>query len=111
MSPTRPVFTRTCLTLALALGLCACAPHEPLPRTDAPSVDARLVDLERRVERIEARPEIEQPYRNKEEIQANIEQLQAERQKLLTSYTAQHPAIKDIDRRLMILNAQLKMEE
>lgn len=109
MSPTPPIFPRPCLTLTLALA--ACAPHAPLPTTDAPSLEQRLFDLEHRVERLEARSLGEPPYRNKAEIQAHIQALEEERRKLLISYTVQHPAIKDIDRKLMILDSQLKMLE
>jgi hypothetical protein len=107
MSPTRPLFALNCLTIALALS--SCAPYAPTPRTDKPSVDERLSDLERRVERMEARPDVAPPYRSKEEIQANISELEEERGRLLIGYTPQHPAIRDIDRELSILNSQLKM--
>ena len=109
MSPTPSIFPRPCLTLTLALA--ACAPHAPLPTTDAPSLEQRLFDLEHRVERLEARSFGEPPYRNKAEIQAHIRALEEERSKLLIGYTVQHPAIKDIDRKLMILDSQLKMLE
>lgn len=109
MSPTPPISSRSYLMLTLALA--ACAPHAPLPMTDAPSLEQRLFDLEHRVERLEVRSFGEPPYRNKAEIQAHIRALEEERSKLLTSYTVQHPAIKDIDRKLMILDIQLKMLE
>jgi hypothetical protein len=109
MSTTRPLFALNCLTIALVLSLSACAPYAPTPRTGKPSVDERLSDPERRVDRMEARPEVAPPYRSKEEIQANISELEEERGRLLISYTPQHPAIRDIDRELSILNSQLKM--
>ena len=68
-----------------------------------------MFELERRVERLEARPAIKPPYRNKAEIQANIKALEDERAKLLVQYLPQHPYIKDIDRELEILNSQLEM--
>ncbi len=96
--------------LALTFALAACGSSAP-PKTDTPSVEQRLSDLERRVDMLEARPEVQLPYRSKAEIQANIEALEAERGKLLTHYYPQHPEIKDIDRRLEILNSQLQMLE
>jgi len=108
MSPTRSILSLSCLTVALALALTACGTP---PKADTPSLEQRLFDLERRMERLEARPAVQPPYRNKEEIQAHIKALEAERTKLLTDYHAQHPAIKDIDRRLEILNVQLRMLE
>jgi len=108
MSHTRPILSRSYLTLVLALALVAC---ETPPKADTPSQEQRLFDLERRMERLEARPAVQPPYRNKEEIQAHIKALEEERTQLLADYRAQHPAIKDIDRRLEILNVQLRMLE
>ena len=108
MSHTRPILSRSCLTVALTLALAACGTP---PKADTPSQEQRLFDLERRMERLEARPAVQPPYRNKEEIQAHIKALEGERTQLLTDYHAQHPAIKDIDRRLEILNVQLRMLE
>jgi len=110
MSPTLPILSKSCQTVALAFALVACATHAP-PETDTPSVEQRLSDLERRVEKLEARPMVEPPYRNKAAIQENIKALEEERDKLLIRYFPQHPEIKDIDRRLEILNSQLKMQE
>jgi len=110
MSPLLPILYRTCLTAVLAFALAACGSPAP-PKADMPSVEQRLSDLERRVDMLEARPAVQPPYRSKTEIQANIEALEAERGKLLTRYSAQHPEIKDIDRRLEILNSQLQMLE
>jgi hypothetical protein len=110
MSPTPPIFPRSGLAVTLAFALAACATNEPL-KTDTPSLEQRLFDLERRVERLEARNDVAPPYRNKAEIQAQITSLEAERSRLLVSYTAQHPAVRDIDRKLVILNNQLKTME
>lgn len=74
-------------------------------------MEQRLFDLERRMERLEARPAVQPAYRTREEVQAHIKTLEDERTKLLIDYHAQHPAIKDIDRRLEILNVQLRMLE
>jgi hypothetical protein len=108
MFPRSTIPARSCLMLALALA--ACGSPAP-PKADTPSVAYRLSDLERRVEMLEARPAVQSPYRSKAEIQANIEALEVERSKLLTFYYPQHPDIKDIDRRLDILNSQLQMLE
>lgn len=110
MSPTLPILTRSCLTLVLAFALVACGSSAP-PKTDTPSVEQRLSDLERRMERQEARPVVEPPHRSKAEIQSQITALEGERNKLLTRYLAHHPEIKDVDRKLAILNSQLKMLE
>lgn len=96
--------------VALAFSLAACESQAP-PKIDTPSLEQRMFELERRVERLEARSAIKPPYRNKAEIQANIKALEDERAKLLTLYLPQHPYIKDIDRQLEILNSQLKMLE
>jgi septal ring factor EnvC (AmiA/AmiB activator) len=106
-----PNVLRYCLTIALALALVACAPQAPLPDANKPSQEQRLTDLEQRVDKLEARTPIPPPYRSKAEIQAQISELETERSKLLIHYTAQHPAIRDIDRELAILNDQLKMLE
>jgi septal ring factor EnvC (AmiA/AmiB activator) len=110
MSPIFLIPFRSCLMLALTFSLAACASPAP-PQTATPSVEQRLSGLERRMDRLEARPVVQPPYRSKAEIQANIEALEAERVKLLPRYSAQHPDIKDIDRKLAILNSQLKMLE
>ena len=43
--------------------------------------------------------------------QEQVKALEAERAALLTRYLTEHPLILDIDRRLLILNNQLKMTE
>lgn len=110
MSHILPILSRSCLTVALAFAVVACEAYAP-PKTDTPSLEQRMSELERRMERLEARPAVEPPYRNKAEVQAQIRALEDERDKLLTRYRAPHPAIKDIDRMLEILNNQLKMLE
>lgn len=70
-----------------------------------------MADLERRVQRLENRPPVEVPYRNRDEIQAHISQLEAERGKLLLKYTEQNPAVLDINRKLLILREQQRMLE
>lgn len=109
MRHTHPMLYRSWPTAALALSLTACASPAP-PNADAtPSLEQRMVELERRVERLEARPTVKPPYRNKAEIRENIRELQDERAKLLTHYLPAHPEIRNIDRELDILNTQLKM--
>jgi len=110
MSHTRLIPSRSCLTVALAFALAACGANAA-QKADTPPLEQRVLELEHRIEMLEARPEVKPPYRSKEEIQAHIKSLEAERGELLTRYFAQHPAIKDIDRRLEILNSQLKMLE
>jgi len=110
MSHTLSILCRSCLPAALALALAACATPAP-PKADTPSVEQRLFDLERRMERLEARPAVQPAYRTREEVQAHIKDLETERSRLRVDYHAEHPAIKDIDRRLEILNVQLKMME
>ena len=60
------------------------------------------------MQRLEGRPPVQEPYRNREEIQEHIKSLETERAKLLVKYTDQHPAVRDIDRKLLILNEQLQ---
>jgi hypothetical protein len=98
--------------LLLGLLLAGCASHEVVPPVAGQTTaEQRLTDLERRMQRLESRPLVEAPYGNREEIQARIGQLEAERGKLLLKYTEQHPAVRDIDRQLLILRAQLRMLE
>jgi hypothetical protein len=97
-------FLRPALLMILpALGatLAACAPA-PVPMTASPSMEAHM-------DKLEAGGEASHPYRNAQEIQANIDQLTEARSKLLARYTPTHPEIRDIDRRLRILDAQLRM--
>jgi hypothetical protein len=110
MTATRQIFSRSSLAITFAIALTACATNEPL-KTETPSQEQRLSDLENRVEKLEARGNVAPPYRNKSEIQEQIRNLEVERSKLLVSYTAEHPSVMDIDRKLVILNNQLKMLE
>lgn len=110
MPSTPTIFHRSCVAVTLALALAACGTQAPL-KTDTPSMEQRLLDLEHRLDSLEARNAVAPPYRNKAEIEAHIKALEEERSKLLVSYTDQHPAIRDIDRMLAILNNQLKTME
>lgn len=82
----------------------------PVRQPDA-TTEQRLFELERRVDRLENRPDIQVPYRNREEIESQVKALEKQRAELLTKYTERHPAIRDIDRRLLILGNQLKLLE
>lgn len=110
MPQSYPLLPKSCMAVALAFALSGCGSNAPL-ENDTSSVEQRLLKLEQQVERLEARFAIPPPYRNKAEIQAHIEALEAERSELLTRHLPPHPYIKDIDRRLGILHIQLKMLE
>lgn len=95
---------------SMLLAGCGSAPMRQPDAADA-SLEQRLFELERRVDRLENRPDIQAPYRNREEIQSQVKALESERAALLTKYTERHPAVRDIDRRLLILGNQLKLLE
>jgi hypothetical protein len=99
--------------LLSGLLLAGCAAHEAAPPVvdGQATLEQRLSDLERRVQRLESRPPVEAPYGTPEDIRTHVGQLEAERTKLLLKYTAQHPAVRDIDRQLLILREQLRMLE
>jgi len=100
------------LLFPLGLLLAGCASHDVVPPVASQTAtEQRLTDLERRVQRLESRPLVEAPYGNREDIQSHISLLEAERGKLLLKYMEQHPAVRDIDRQLLILRAQLRMLE
>lgn len=100
------------LVLPWVLFMAGCSTHQVAPPdTNDMATEQRLSDLERRMERLESRSLIEAPFGNRDEIQARIDQLEAERIKQLLSYTEQHPAIRDINRKLLILREQLKMRQ
>lgn len=99
---------RPWLPLPLVLALAACAHPVPRPEPGAATVEQRLMDLERRVNRLESRPATQAPFRSRAEIQAQVRELEGARARLLTQYTDQHPAVRDIERQLLILNQQLR---
>lgn len=105
MPDTPPILLTSCLAFALALT--GCGSNAPR-KAETPSIEHRLLELERRMDRMEARLAVAPPYRNRAEIQAQIRELETERAELLTRYLPQHPAIRDIDRMLWILDKQLK---
>lgn len=49
------------------------------------------------------------PHRSREEIDADIQSLEAERADLLTKYAVAHPDVRAVDRRLRILREQREM--
>lgn len=97
--------------LLVTLGLSACANVTPDGGSARGPTEQRLDELERRVESLESRPEVHAPLRTREDVLKHRDSLVAERGKLLTRYTEQHPAIRDIDRQLRILDLQLKSLE
>jgi chromosome segregation ATPase len=75
------------------------------------SIQNRVESLERRVESLERRDTVipAPPLRTREEIEANIQTLEKERDELMIKYTEAHPVVRDLDRRLRILREQLEM--
>ena len=102
---------RTAAITMLLPALAACSAPAPAPTPQASPFEQRLSDLERRIELLEARPPVALPYRDRAEIEAHIQTLEAERAALLGRYLPDHPLVRDVDRRLEILNTQLNMLE
>lgn len=103
---------RRLLAIALALPVLGCAsPLVAPPVASQTATQQRLDDMERRVQQLESRPPVPASFGNREEVQAKITQLQAERGQLLLKYTELHPAIRDIDRKLRVLREQLEMPQ
>lgn len=105
------------LLVPLILILSGCAAHEAAP-PDAgeqaaarrlSAIEQRLAEIERRLLRLESLPPVEAPYGNRDDVQNQIGQLETERGKLLLNYTEQHPAVRTLDRKLLILREQLRM--
>ena len=90
---------------ALALALSACARTGGIGDEDA--LEQRLRTLEQRIDKLESRPPIQPALRERAAVEAHRAKLLDERAKLLTRYTEQHPAIRDIDRKIGILDQQL----
>jgi chromosome segregation ATPase len=101
---------RVCLTLGLASVLAGCGPY-PAKDSGALSLEQRVLELERRVDSLQAERPSASPRRSRAAIQAEISALEQERSRLLTRYYDQHPAIRDIDRRLAILHGELQTLE
>jgi hypothetical protein len=92
--------------LSLGLILSGCVPHQATNPTSDKAAAERLDNLEQRLQKLEVRTPLASPYRNREEIQVQITQLEDSRAKLLLSYTELHPAVRDVDRKLIILRDQ-----
>jgi len=93
----------------LALSGCGTPARKASSMESAADTQQRLDDLERRMQRLEGRPPVQPPYRNRQEIESQIKSLEEDRAKYLVKYTDQHPAVRDIDRKLLILREQLQM--
>ncbi len=104
---------RTLLLFILALPLAGRASPDT-PDTLIPSapgetrMEQRLDDIERRLRILEMRQMETEPYRTREEIQAHIDRLEAERTRLLLIYTDQFPQVRDIERKLALLREKLR---
>lgn len=109
MSTSLPFACTSAAVVTVGALLTACTPHTTPMRQDTPTMEQRVSELEQRLERLEARPKVLAPYRSRVELEAAIQLLQAERIRLLNRYTEQHPEIRDLDRRLAILDRQMKM--
>lgn len=107
MESASAALNRSCLALALALGLAACAAYAP-GKSGTPSLEQRVGDLEQRVDKLDAGSGGEPARPSKAAIEAEIRSLEQERRQLLTRYYEQHPAIVAIDRRLAILHSELE---
>lgn len=99
--------------IARCLLLIACA-QAPAAWADSIFPDTRAP---MRADQAEPRPplppqpraEAPTPHRSREEIDADIRSLEAERADLLTRYAAAHPDVRAVDRRLRILHEQREM--
>ena len=89
--------------IPLFLLLAGCAAQVAVPNT----IDGQAAAEQRR----ESRPHVYPPYRSREQIQAQISQLEEARDKLLLDYTEQYPAVRKLDRELGTLRQQLRMLE
>jgi len=107
MWPAPTVPSRYLPTVALASVLAACGTYAP-QQGATPSLEQRVLELEDRVQRLEADSLVETPLPGPADIQAQIRALEAERARLLTRYYDQHPAIRVIDQRLENLRGQLQ---
>jgi uncharacterized protein YceH (UPF0502 family) len=101
----------TVVLLGLLLPSCASPPAKLPDAGEDLHTEQRLADLERRVQRLEGRPVVEMPHQDREDVHAHIASLEAERARLLVKYTDQHPAVRDIERKLLILKEQLRKLE
>ena len=103
------------LLSALLLG--GCADQTLVKRLDAleqrvHALELKLADLAQ-----ERRPppreltDVPAPHRSAAEIRAHIRQLEAEKAKLSTKYTPEHPTIVDLERQIRMLQRQLELSQ
>ena len=98
------------LLCALPL-LTACAQTTPPPASDTTRIEQRLNDIERRVELLESRPQVQAPLRTREDILEHRERLTAERVRLMTRSPDQLRAIRDLGRHMRSQDLQEKSIE
>jgi len=94
--------------LAASLSL-SCATGGPIqPYYD---LEKRIYELERRIAVLESRYEHPTPIpqRSKKELQGQLDGLRKEREKLSLSYTDQHPRVMELDRKIRVLEQQIKL--
>jgi hypothetical protein len=101
---------RLALAWLLCLGACAQQPATT-PAAEVASMQQRVQLLEQRVQVLERyiwnlpSP----PLRNRDEIEKNIQSLEARRSALLQRYTDSHPEVREVDLSLRLLKLQLEM--
>jgi hypothetical protein len=89
---------------------CAQAPA-PAPAAETIVLEQRLQNLEQRFDSLERyitnlpSP----PLRSRDEIERNIQSLEARRTALLERYTSAHPLVREVDLSLRLLRLQLEM--
>lgn len=101
-------FRRAGLHYALmALTLCGCAGTSPA----VPVLDERAsapTRLEERLQTLAEKYTIEErPTRDPEQIRAQIARLEERRQSLMLRFTAEHPAVVQINRQIRVLQERL----
>jgi hypothetical protein len=94
----------------LVLGGCAQTPVST-PGSELAAVQQRLQALEQRVEILDRRTANlpSAPLRSRDEIDKNIQSLEAKRATLLMRFTEQHPEVRETDLSLRLLKLQLDM--
>lgn len=99
------------MVMALLLSsACAQAPA-PAPAAETIALEQRLQTLEQRFDSLERyitnlpSP----PLRSRDEIERNIQSLEARRTALLERYTSAHPLVREVDLSLRLLRLQLEM--
>lgn len=98
------------VTALLLSSACAQAPA-PAPAAETVALEQRLQTLEQRFDSLERyitnlpSP----PLRSRDEIERNIQSLEARRTALLERYTSAHPLVREVDLSLRLLRLQLEM--